>query len=285
MSINSAMNAAVTALQAQGQNLNMISNNLANTSTIGYKAVSASFTTLMASNATADYYPSGGVISSARQNIYSEGNITSSSVATDMAIQGNGMFVVTKANSSSTTPYFTRDGEFSTDKSGNLVSANGDYYLMGWPTDTSGNVPATVDTSTSSGLEKINLANFSSNAAATSTASMEANLPADASAGQTFTKSIEVYDSLGAPQTLPLTFTAPNPSGTPSTASGVWTVTVGVPVNPTDSSTTTATGVNVTTTNGTVTSTTGTSTTATYYVAFDSAGNLVGTYRDRKSVV
>jgi flagellar hook protein FlgE len=229
MTIGSALSSAVSAINAQSQALSIISNNLANASTTGYKAVTTSFTDLISGTASAQALASGGVVASATQNVSAQGNISSASSTTDIAIDGSGFFAVTY-NKDITQTYFTRDGEFDTDKSGYLV--NNGYYLMGWPTDASGDITAT-DTNSISGLEAININKFSTSASASTTATLKANLPADAAVGKTFSSSMTIYDSLGVAQSVPVTYE--------KTASNTWTMTLGNPTDPSDNTSTTGT--------------------------------------------
>src|SRR6185369_17556721 len=149
MSIGSALNSAVSAINAQSKALAIISNNLANAGTTGYKSVTTSFFDMVTDGSSSTSLASGGVRATATQNVNAQGNITSSTTTTNVAIDGTGFFAVTY-NKDITQTYFTRDGAFDTDDKGYLV--NGGYYLMGWPTDASGNITA-ADTSSTSGLE------------------------------------------------------------------------------------------------------------------------------------
>ncbi len=246
MSLGSALSSAVSAINAQSQALSIISNNLANASTTGYKSVTTSFSDLIAGTASAQQLASGGVTASATQNVNAQGNISSASLTTDVAIDGSGFFAVTY-NKDITQTYFTRDGKFDTDKDGYLV--NNGYYLMGWPTDSNGAITST-DTNSISGLQAININKYSTSAAASTTATLKANLPADAAVGKTFTSSMTIYDSLGVAQSVPITYE--------KTASNTWTMTLGDPTDPSDSTSTTGTiGGN-----------------ATYTVNFNSDGTL-----------
>ncbi|HWT97054.1 MAG TPA: flagellar hook protein FlgE [Terriglobales bacterium] len=245
MTIGSALNSAVSAINAQSKALSIISNNLANASTYGYKTVTTSFYDLVSdSNGLA----SGGVTANATQNVNYKGNIVGTTTSTNVAIDGTGFFVVSYNNDTSQT-YFTRDGNFDTDNNGYLV--NNGYYLMGWPTDANGNITSS-DTNSTSGLEAINIDKFSTSASATTSATMKANLPADAAVGDTFDTSITVYDSLGVAQSVPVTWE--------KTASNSWTMTYGNPTDPSDNTTTTGTiGGNTT-----------------YTINFNSDGSLSG---------
>lgn len=221
MSLSGAISAAVSALNAQSAALASVSNNLANSSTTGYKASNSSFASLVAgSSKTAS--SSGGVTVATQSNMGLQGLLTTSSVATNMAISGDGMFVVSAGNGSSEL-FYTRNGEFSTDSEGYLVS-NG-YYLQGWKTDAAGNV---IGGTNSSNLSAIDTDAISSVASATSTASMIANLPAEAEVGDTFTSSFEFYDALGTAATSTITWT--------KTATNEWTADFSDPVLSSDPS-------------------------------------------------
>ena len=222
MSLSSAVNSAVSALNAQSSALAMISNNLANTSTTGYKTTSASFSTMLAGTSGQSSAVSGGVLANAVSNVSGQGLLTSSTVSTNMAISGNGFFVVS-ASLDDAGSFYTRNGEFSINADGYLV--NNGYYLQGWPTDAAGNI---IGNATANGLEAIDVDAISTIAAATTTMSMVANLPADAAIGDTFTSSVEVYDSLGTAATSTITWT--------KTAENEWTAEFSDPTLASDSS-------------------------------------------------
>jgi len=222
MSLSSAVNAAVTALNAQSSALAMVSNNLANASTTGYKTTTASFASLVAGSSAATS-AAGGVLATGVSNITGQGLLTSSSVSTNVAIDGNGFFAVTDGVDS-TDMYYTRNGEFSVDNDGYLV--NNGYYLQGWKTDADGNIEGGA---TANALEVIDVDAISTIAAATTTVSMEANLPANAEATDSFQSSMELFDSLGTVASATITWT--------KTADNSWTATVSNPVLASDSTT------------------------------------------------
>jgi len=173
--VDTTLDSAVSALLSQSKSLATISANLANSGTSGYKTVSTQFLSLL-NDATGNSNSStgsstGGVSAVARQNVTQGGVLTSSTTSTDMAISGNGFFVVKDA--SGTHDYYTRDGEFSTDSSGNLYLNGTNYYLQGWQTDSSGSV-------TSGTLQTINVDKLASTSKATTTESLTSNLPAEA---------------------------------------------------------------------------------------------------------
>ncbi|RYE60124.1 MAG: flagellar hook-basal body complex protein, partial [Hyphomicrobiales bacterium] len=143
MSLSAALGAAVSALNSQSAALSMIATNLANTSTTGYKSIDASFASLLSGGTSAASNGTGGVAVSSRQNVGAQGLITTSTTTTNMAISGNGFFVVSPGTDSKEIAY-TRNGEFGVDDEGYLT--NNGYYLMGWPTDADGNVTGSAST-------------------------------------------------------------------------------------------------------------------------------------------
>jgi flagellar hook protein FlgE len=211
MSLSGALSAAVSGLNSQSNALAIVATNLANTSTTGYKAVSASFASLLTDSDS----KTGGVSMNTVSNVSAQGLLATSTTTTNMAISGNGFFVVSTGPGTNDTNY-TRNGEFSVDNEGYLVS-NG-YYLQGWATDADGNVLGTASTDN---LVAVDTNAISTIAKATSTASMIANLPAEAAVNDTFTSSLEVYDSLGTAATSTVTWE--------KTAANTWTATFSDP--------------------------------------------------------
>ncbi|QOZ51125.1 flagellar hook protein FlgE [Bradyrhizobium sp. CCBAU 53338] len=226
MSLTGALSSAISALSAQSQSLSMISDNIANSSTTGYKTTSAMFDDLVTASSNTTSYASGGVTVSGRANITQQGLLASTSNATDVAIQGSGFFVVTSATSGGTV-YYTRNGAFSTDNAGYLE--NNGSYLEGWRTDADGNV---VGNESASNLEAINTEVASTSGSATTKTTIAANLPSDAATGDTYTSSMTVYDSLGAANSMQVTWT--------KTGTNTWSASFADPTSTSD--TTTATG-------------------------------------------
>ena len=198
MSLTGAMNSAVSAMQAQSTALSIISNNLANVSTTGYKASSASFSSLLTSGDANS--SSGGVTVAKSQNILASGTLVSSSISTNIAIDGDGFFAVTTGDGSDI--YYTRNGSFTVDDDTGYLTSNG-YTLLGWPTDADGNV---VGGTTETNLEQIDTDVLTGYAAATTSMTMKGSLPADAKVGDSYTSQIELFDSLGTAYTMDVTW-------------------------------------------------------------------------------
>jgi flagellar hook protein FlgE len=153
MGIFDAMNTSVGGLQAQSYALQNISGNIANSSTTGYKGIGTSFEDLIPDASVPNKQVAGGVTAHAQATITTQGTISSSSVATNMAITGDGFFSVQKASGVvdnvpvfDGVTYYTRRGDFQVNANGNLVNGAG-YYLMGVAVDPkTGNPTGSVPT-------------------------------------------------------------------------------------------------------------------------------------------
>jgi flagellar hook protein FlgE len=152
MGIFDALNTSVGGLQAQSFALQNISGNIANASTTGYKGIGTSFEDLIPDATTPSRQVAGGVTAFAQATITTQGTVSASTVATNMAINGDGFFSVQKATALvDNVPVFTgvtdytRRGDFQVNANGNLINGAG-YYLMGVTVDpktgnATGNVP------------------------------------------------------------------------------------------------------------------------------------------------
>ena len=160
MSIIGAMFSGVSGLAAQSQALGMISDNISNVNTVGYKDTVAAFETLVTAAGLVNTYSPGGVRTLPLQNVSQQGLLQSSTNLTDIAVVGEGFFVVNEAAvpALGNEYLFTRAGAFRANEDGDLVNTAG-YFLQGWPLDTAGNLPA--NTTVLNSLESINVANLS----------------------------------------------------------------------------------------------------------------------------
>jgi flagellar hook protein FlgE len=152
MGIFDALNTSVGGLQAQSFALQNISGNIANASTVGYKGIETSFEDLIPDATTPSRQVAGGVTAYAQATISTQGTVSASTVATNMAINGDGFFSVQSSTGTiDNSPVFsgitdyTRRGDFQVNANGNLVNGAG-YYLMGVAVDPKtgnpiGNVP------------------------------------------------------------------------------------------------------------------------------------------------
>lgn len=213
MSLYGAMMIGVSALDAFSNALSTSSSNIANVNTIGYKDGQTNFSTLVASAMGAGAMSSIGVVTSQSQNVSQQGLITTASSPTDMAISGNGFFVVGDGTGDGA-QYYTRAGDFTPDQNGNLRNSAG-FYLMGYPLDSNGQV------GTGTMLSDINLNDLTGKAEPTTTMTIQANLqastevyggtytPGDMASGNVtpdFTRTIDVYDSQGGSQPVTISY-------------------------------------------------------------------------------
>lgn len=196
-----AFHHGLSGLNAASKKLDVVGQNIANSSTIGFKASRAEFTAMVAS-AMGGCGCSGtgiGVTSSVSQQ-FSQGVITPTSNALDMAINGNGFFCVqTPAGDTA----YTRMGNFQLNKAGELVTTNGDK-VMGYPIDpTTGGVSDTRGTITfpTGGIPAKPTENI--NVALNLDARTEAPPASSRAASGT---SLQVYDSLGIAHPVSLYF-------------------------------------------------------------------------------
>jgi flagellar hook protein FlgE len=223
MSLYGALISGISGLSANSQAMGVISDNIANVNTIGYKGTVSKFSTLVAGKSEAGYMP-GGVQSKPKMLVDQQGILQTSNSPTDLALSGNGFFVVSPSPTS-TEKVFTRAGSFTTDKSGNLVNAAG-YVLQGVAADATGKFPPGV--ANLGVLTNVNIASLSGAPVATASIGISANLrasqpvnpgaasyaagdmasKANGGAGilPDFERSVIVYDSLGATKTLNLAF-------------------------------------------------------------------------------
>jgi flagellar hook protein FlgE len=222
MPIFGAFSSPILGMLAQSQAFGSISQNITNMNTGGFKASQTQFSTILASTYSANK-DVGGLISNTKNNISVQGNIVSSPNGLDLAINGKGMFVVNTKVDGSGEELYTRDGGFSVKKNGTasktltyddgtsasftydkgyLVDKNG-LYIQAWKPDASGNF------STSSALVSVRIDNdaFDSEAAASTNATLAANLPAEAEAGKEYVTKASAYTDTGTLKTFELVWT------------------------------------------------------------------------------
>lgn len=139
MSLFGAMISGVSGLNAQSQNLGVISDNIANLNTVGYKSTVGRFSTLVTQSATQTNYTPGGVQFHPTALISKQGLLQATSSTTAVAISGDGFFLVrdTATPGEDSELFFTRAGDFKPDDNGYLKNTAG-YYVQGWATDRNG---------------------------------------------------------------------------------------------------------------------------------------------------
>ncbi|HCJ7430784.1 TPA: flagellar basal body protein FlgE [Citrobacter freundii] len=205
---------AATGLNAVNEQLDGISNNIANSGTVGYKSMTTQFSAMYAGTQAM-----GVSVAGSAQSISTGGSMVSTGNALDLAINDDGFFVM--CDSAGNISYI-RAGSFVTDKNGYIVNASGDY-LQGYPVDDSG----TLQTGTVTDIQ-IKTGNIPAQAtdSMTFTANFDASdetidrssVPFDANNSDTYTDSYTttVYDSLGNEHSVSQYFT--------KTADNTWEV-------------------------------------------------------------
>ena len=136
MSLYGMMRTGSSGMNAQASRLSTVADNIANAGTTGYKAASTEFSSLLLPSVSGNYN-SGAVQTDIRNAISNQGALQYTSSSTDLAINGNGFFVV---QDPSGVPYMTRAGSFVPNGAGELVNAGG-YKLLGYPYTTNEPTP------------------------------------------------------------------------------------------------------------------------------------------------
>ena len=215
MSLYGALLTGVSALDANSRALAITSSNIANLNTVGYKTSTADFSTFLAGNGFGgEISPSSVQVSSAQQ-LSKQGLLNSTGNSTDLALSGNGFFIVTDTPTlQNQADFYTRAGSFTPDATGRLRNAAG-FYLKGWQLNADGTMP-----SNRSALSPINFSTLNGTAQPTANINLRANLQAstvavgayvagDMTAGNVtpaFEQSINVYDSQGSSRPMKLSF-------------------------------------------------------------------------------
>ncbi len=215
--MSSTFSIALSALQAESDAINTAGNNLANMNTDGFKQSTVDFKNVFSEQLGAGgrFSVGLGVSSPISNQLFTQGAIQISTSPTAAAVQGNGYFVLRSPTSQQ---LFTRDGNFTLDAGGNLVTETGES-VQGW-------------TATSTGLNTNGLTSditvptgATLPAVATTTFTMGANLNASGAVGNpstgTFTQPISVIDSLGISHDLTISFV--------KTSANAWTYDVTIP--------------------------------------------------------
>jgi flagellar hook protein FlgE len=239
--MGTAFSNALSGLQANSQAIDIVSANLANLNTYGYKAEQVSFEELVSQSLGGTNGASlvGGSVNAISNQSLSQGSITTTGQPYDAAITGNGYFVLqTPAGQQA----FTRAGNFTVDATGQLLTQAGDN-VEGWNA-----VNGVVNTNSAVSNIVLPVTGLSA-PSATTAFTLGVNLDASAAAGTTaatFSSPIQVVDSLGETHALTVTYTETTP--------GNWGYAITIP--PSDLTSASTTPV------------------ATGTLTFDSSGNL-----------
>lgn len=227
MSLFGSLSGGVSGLLAQSEAISVISDNLANVNTIGYKNTRTLFDQQVTSaGLSGTLYNSGGVGTSFNRFQNAQGAFLSTQSSTDLALSGSGFFVVVDSNevNNDTGFFYTRAGAFSENSLGFLTTADG-QNLLGWRTESNGSIQNVQDP------QPIELQSVGSSARATAevdlglninaeaelesfdtTLSHAANIaailadPGDSTTGAEFVTDIRFYDSEGSARDVSLAF-------------------------------------------------------------------------------
>lgn len=224
MSLYGMMRTGVSGMSAQANRLSSVSDNIANSSTTGYKRSSTEFSSLIIPS-TEGNYASGAVRTATRNQVSQQGDLKFTTSDFDMAISGDGFFLVSDTNGQ---VFMTRSGSFVPNGDGELINAAG-YKLMGY---SYANGEPSANANGYGGLEavKINQAGlsatpstsgvFTANLPADATIVAAANLPSANAATATYSakSSMVAYDNLGRAVILDMYFS--------KSAANTWEVTI-----------------------------------------------------------
>ncbi|MVO17881.1 flagellar hook protein FlgE [Parasedimentitalea huanghaiensis] len=229
MTLSSSLNAGVAGLSANASRLASISDNIANSSTAGYKRVQTDFHSMVISSSGGNY-TAGGVRATTTRLIDERGSLISTTNPTDLAVRGRGMLPVasvTEVGASTAEPnmMLTTTGSFRTNSEGMLTTESG-LVLLGWPANADGSIPS-FPRGTSSGLEPVQFNVTQLTGEPTTSVDLGINLPAastiSGAAGDVENLPIEYYDNLGNTENIEIAFTPTVPG---AGASNEWTMVI-----------------------------------------------------------
>ena len=232
--------ASVLGMMTQAQSLDSIGMNIANINTNGYKKHDIEFQTVVSRTMTGNASDMGGVKPITRPQVSLQGEVIGTGRELDIAIFGEGFFVLNTEIDGSGDTYYSRDGSFQTkpgpeitvladdgvstitSQEKYLVDKNG-YYVQGWAA-----TPGSTDivTTGTPGAIRIDQYAFSSAGVGTTTAKFIANLPSEEVPGESHVYNMDVYDSGGNAHTLITSFEK-------TTTNNTWTVTASYQDTPT----------------------------------------------------
>lgn len=234
MTISSSLNAGVAGLNANSNKLATIADNIANSSTYGYKRVQSDFYSVVVHGNSSTTYSAGGVRATSFRLIDERGPLIGTTNSTDLAIDGRGFMAVTtidavRRGDGDLPISLTTTGSFRPDADGILRNSTG-YVLMGWPANPDGSL-GNFPRDSMSALTPVRLDQNQYVSNPTTAISLGANLPATSTkfdVGETVdqlteTMSLEYTGNLGTQETLTFTFTPTIPT---SGSSNTWTMTI-----------------------------------------------------------
>ena len=200
MSLSGMMRTGASGMNAQASRLGTVADNIANSNTTGYKKASTQFESLILPTG-GGAYNSGGVIPHTRYSISEEGTYTNTTSVTDLAIKGEGFFIVQGTDG---VEYLTRAGAFTVQSDGTLVNTAG-FTLMGYPYSTTAD--PTIVINGFAGLEPVVLSDDKLAATPSENGVLGGNLPGNEVVGFSKPTSLVAYDSQGNERLLNFTYT------------------------------------------------------------------------------
>jgi len=207
MTITNSLYIGISGLQAHGEAISVVGDNIANASTIGYKRNRAEFSDMLGGEIDSQRL-GGGVRLAGTQTMWDQGTITQTGNPLDLAVRGGGMFVVKGNHGGQNAQYYTRDGEFHLDNQGFVVNKQ-NLRLQGFTIDGAGTRALSAS--------DLPLGARESPPVATQSAAMTLNLDANATVPpawdptnpnttSNYATSETAYDSLGAPHHIEVFF-------------------------------------------------------------------------------
>lgn len=221
MSLFGSLYTGVSTMNAQSQTTAVVSNNIANSNTIGFKSSDTSFSAFVTAQNRTSLYSPGTVSVSRSQNIEQQGTLQASGSSTHMSLDGNGFFTVKDGTGEEREFLYTRAGDFDEDRNGLLRNTAG-YILYGWPLDADGELP--LDTSATESLVPIDTSILNLYSRATTESTLEVlldegtqqnsphllatptPLPANTDIPSDFSRGLTVYDTLGTAQNITMEY-------------------------------------------------------------------------------
>ncbi|MER3543656.1 MAG: flagellar hook protein FlgE [Chloroflexota bacterium] len=204
-----SMFSAIAALNLHQLYLDVIANNLSNVNTPGFKGSRVSFQDMFSQTLRGGSAPTGtiGGINPAQIGLgarlggldilFTQGSLQATGKNSDLAIQGDGFFIYQGAEAN----LYSRDGTIDLSADGYLANPNTGLYILGWQADDQGNIDPTQP------IGRIRIPTGISQARATANATFQGNLDANTAVGNSFTTTMQIYDSLGGQHTIEITFT------------------------------------------------------------------------------
>lgn len=214
MGVSSSLFSGVSGLNANGNAMSVIGNNIANANTVGFKSSRTIFGDLLSSQISG----SGGISQVGRgvglstvDNVFSQGTFQNTELNTDLAVEGPGFFIVSDPATGNITNNFTRAGAFRFDEQGNFVNPEG-FNVMGYDLDVNGNtigdltpIKANTQSFTQAGPTANVILN--TNLDSDSVAIPAGFDPLNASSTSNYATSIRLFDSLGSTHLMTTYFT------------------------------------------------------------------------------